>query len=160
MHHSYALQFSISVSFVLIHFSFVRLLALLSGSVGDPGNGFAAAMHKCLVCDKPTNPFGVSEADGSPIRARPNQSATQRLNSPTQNTGGYNRPSTSSAALGRTSGKGNAEVNILRNSMESLPPVHTPSTTTSSKTDRESAALAKNRQVQKRIRATAGGGMG
>jgi hypothetical protein len=149
---------------------------LLSGSIGDPQNGFAAAMHKCLVCDKPTNPFNVMDESSSPSR-RPNQSATmratgERSGSPSQ--GG--RPVTSSAALGRGR-TGTTEVNILRNSMETLPPVHTPlasavsllsfCTLTSTyyfwllwqSNDRESTVLSKNRQVQKRIRATAGGGV-
>lgn len=102
-----------------------RLLTLLSGSIGDPQNGFAAAMHKCLVCDKPTNPFNVADDSSSPTRVRPNQSATMRAGERTGSPSQGGRPATSSGALGRGRTV-NTEVNILRNSMETLPPVHTP----------------------------------
>jgi hypothetical protein len=38
----------------------LRLLNLLSASIGNPSNGTALAMHlKCLSCDKPINPFAL-----------------------------------------------------------------------------------------------------
>jgi hypothetical protein len=48
---------------LLFFFSIRRLLSILSSSIGNPANGTAAALHKCLTCDKPLNPFGV-DVDG------------------------------------------------------------------------------------------------
>jgi len=92
-----------------------RLLAALEGTVGDPISTHSAAIQKCLVCDKPVNPF--------------QQQSTTRPNSPTSY---FDKPTSSSAnsptkqrplssrpypeKLRQT-----AEMNILRNSMESLP---------------------------------------
>ena len=104
-----------------------RLLSILSGTIGDPQNGFAAATHKCLVCDKPTNPFNVEEDNTSPLR-RPNQSASGRIDK-TASPNKYSRPQTSQAALGRQHER--HEVNILRNSMETLPPVGNPTSAVS-----------------------------
>lgn len=37
-----------------------KLLKILQGTVGNPSGGSAAMHAKCLVCDKPVNPFGIS----------------------------------------------------------------------------------------------------
>jgi len=113
------------------HMEVERLLSILSGSIGDPSSGKAAAMHKCLVCDKPVNPFGVADGPDSPSRSF-NQvgydKSEERSGSP--NKPSISRPATSGPAYGRPQSskstptlRTNTEVNILRNSMESLPPV-------------------------------------
>ena len=93
-----------------------RLLQLLSGSIGDV-SGTAAAIHKCLVCDKPVNPFallGDSPTKGNQTYGYDKVAEFNR-----------SRPATSGAVLSSTRPAGDvrisAEVNILRNSVEVLP---------------------------------------
>jgi len=128
------------------------LLQLLSGSIGDV-SGTAAAIHKCLVCDKPVNPFallGDSPTKGNQTYGYDKVAEFNR-----------SRPATSGAVLSSTRPAGDvrisAEVNILRNSVEVLPMIAQAENIGQS-TSRDQ--VRSREQHKKRIRASAGGGLG
>jgi hypothetical protein len=145
-----------------------RLLSILQGTVGDPLSTQKAAIQKCLVCDKPVNPF---------------QQTTNRPNSPTtyfdKTSAGsppkQQRPQTTSGLARSTSQqtypekmRQTAEMNILRNSMESLPALddsrigsnygnNNGNGSTSSRPGSRNNNLSAH---SRRIRSAAGGGLG
>jgi hypothetical protein len=88
-----------------------------------------AAVHKCLVCDKPVNPSG--ERPDSPTWRGANQQSVgydkaedakgKLSNSRPATSGPLGRPSSTTRA--GTGVRSTTEVNILRSTMEALPPV-------------------------------------
>lgn len=145
-----------------------RLLSILEGTVGDPMSA-RAAIQKCLVCDKPVNPFLQN---------------TTRPNSPTSyfdKPGGSGlspskqRPQTTGTGMPRSSSqpypeklRQTAEKNILRNSMESLPALddlrqqsgNNNGVQNSARGSSRGAAASNLSAHSRRIRSAAGGGLG
>ena len=136
-----------------------KLLSILQATVGDPLSSQQAAIQKCLVCDKPVNPF---------------QQTTNRPNSPTTyfdkaaaagpGSPSKQRPQTTSG-LPRTLShpekvRQTAEMNILRNSMELLPALDDSRVGSASGNSRTGNRSNNMSAHSRRIRSAAGGGLG
>lgn len=136
-----------------------RLLTLLQGTVGDPWYSRKAAIQKCLVCDKPVNPFNQSPSrPSSPTSyfdktsANPESPSKQRP----ATTSGFSRSQSNMHSYPEKL-RQTTELNILRNSLESLPALDDARGSAS----RDGQRRNNNHSAHsRRIRSAAGGGLG
>ena len=132
-----------------------RLLSILRGTVGDPLSVRQAAIQKCLVCDKPVNPFNQQSSNrpGSPTTYYDKVSDSPPKQRPQTTTG---VPRSMPEKLRQT-----AEMNILRNSMESLPALDDSRLSNTASSSQRASNRSNNLSAHsRRIRSAAGGGLG
>jgi hypothetical protein len=139
-------------------------MRILNGTVGDPLGG-GAATHKCLVCDKPVNPFNIdaTAAGGSdnisPLKGRAlsprgggGQSGHHHKHRPASS-GGIETVPLDKIRI-------SAEVNVLRNSVSSVDVLPALSSNQGGDKVMDAAQASKLREQHKRrIRTAAGGGV-
>lgn len=144
-----------------------RLLTVLEGTVGDPMTSRHAAIQKCLVCDKPVNPFQqqTSTRPSSPTSYYDKPSPTRGI-SPTKQRPQTTGTQRSSQLPYPEKLRHTAEKNILRNSMENLPALDDARLGGSTNGNGSGANSARGNRSSnlsahsRRIRSAAGGGLG